>query len=178
LIVRAPFAGIVTRRYVDPGAFATPGGPLVAVQDGDRLRVTANATPDMARELRRAQPLDATIEGRTVVATVEGIVPSETGNLTTVNAIVANPGAMILPGSAATLHLPLGNRHVLAVPAAAVAREGDLAGVIVRTAEGDETRWVRLGRSAGGIVEVNAGLRAGDQVVVPSAAASTAVASD
>ena len=27
--VRAPFAGIVTRRFVDPGAFAAPGAPLV-----------------------------------------------------------------------------------------------------------------------------------------------------
>ena len=167
-VVRAPFAGIVTRRFVDPGAFATPGAPLVTVQDGARLRITANATPEVARGLRRGQTLDATIEGRTLAATVEGAVPASAGNLYTINAVVANPGAAILPGSVATLHLPLGRRHVLAVPARAVTQEGDLTGVVVRGAEGDETRWVRVGRTAGGLTEVNAGLQPGDRVVVPA----------
>jgi len=36
-VVRAPFAGIVTRRFVDPGAFAAPGMPLATIQDASRL---------------------------------------------------------------------------------------------------------------------------------------------
>ncbi|MEO7456011.1 MAG: efflux RND transporter periplasmic adaptor subunit [Gemmatimonadaceae bacterium] len=172
-VIRAPFAGIVTKRFVDPGAFASPGAPLVAVQDGVRLRITASATPDAARGLRRGQSLDATIEGRTLGAIVEGIVPAGAGNLYTINAIVANPGGHILPGSTATLLLPLGTRRALVVPASAVMRQGDLTGVTLRTAEGDATRWVRLGRTAGSAVEIDAGLRAGDQVVVPAAGAPT-----
>jgi RND family efflux transporter MFP subunit len=172
--VRAPFNGTVTRRFVDPGAFAAPGAPLIAVQDGHQLRITANATPDVAQNIRRGASLDATIEGRTVGAVVEGVVPAQAGNLYTINAIVANPGAQILPGSTATLSLPLGTRTALVVPAAAVSREGDLTGVMLRTAQGDETRWIRLGRSAGTFVEVNAGLRSGDQVVVPATATDVA----
>jgi RND family efflux transporter MFP subunit len=168
-VVRAPFAGIVTKRYVDPGAFAAPGAPLMSVQDGLKLRITASATPDVARLLERGQSLDATIEGRTVGAIVEGIVPSQAGNLYVINAIVANPGGAILPGSTATLRLPMAMRRALVVPTHAVTRQGDLTGVTIRTAAGDETRWIRLGRSAGTVVEVNAGLRAGDLVVVPLA---------
>ena len=166
-VVRAPFGGVVTRRHVDPGAFAAPGSPLVSVQDGSRLRISANVTPDVARGLRRGQALNATIEGRSVGAIVEGVVPAQAGNLYTVNALVANPGASILPGSTATLHLPLGARTALVVPASAVIRQGDLTGVTLRTSLGDETRWVRLGRTAGRLVEVDAGLRVGDHVVVP-----------
>ena len=167
-VIRAPFAGVVTKRFVDPGAFAAPGAPLVAVQDGRQLRISANVTPDAARAARRGQSIDATVEGRPVRATIEGVVPVA-GNLYAINAIVANAGGAILPGSAATLRLRLGKRPALVVPASAVTREGDLTGVTVRTAQGDETRWVRLGTAAGAVVEVNAGLRAGDEVVVPPA---------
>jgi hypothetical protein len=53
------------------------------------------------------------------------------------------------------------------VPAAAIAHEGDLTGVTLRTAGGDERRWVRFGWSNGVVTEVTAGLHAGDQVVLP-----------
>ena len=169
-VIRAPFAGLVTKRFVDPGAFAAPGAPLVTVQDGTQLRVTANATPDAVRGIRRGQSLAATIEGQLVRAVVEGVVPSAAGNMYAINAIVENPGGRILPGSTATLLIPTGARHTLVVPSDAVTRQGDLTGVTLRADQGDQLRWIRLGSVAGMMVEVNAGLRAGDRVIVPHAA--------
>jgi RND family efflux transporter MFP subunit len=166
--IRAPFSGIVTRRFVDPGAFAAPGAPLVALQDASQLRVSVSAAPDAVRGLRRGMQLDAVIEEVRVTATIEGIVPASNGNLYTVNALVPNPERAILSGSAATLALPLGERNALVVPARAILREGDLTGVMLRTPRGDETRWVRLGATAGDLIEVTAGLRAGDRIVVPA----------
>ena len=53
--VRAPFAGVVTRRFVDPGAFAAPGMPLVdrggRVAPPDR----GHARADVARGLGAGQ---------------------------------------------------------------------------------------------------------------------------
>lgn len=167
-VVRAPFGGIVTHRMVDPGAFAAPGAPLITVQDVSQLRLAVSATPDIARTLRRGQRIDALVEGRAVSASVEGAVPGAAGNLYTVNALIGNANRAFLPGSAATLLVPLGTRQSLVVPATAVVRQGDLTGVTLRTASGDEVRWVRLGSPNGEFIEVNAGLRAGDQVVVPT----------
>lgn len=172
--VRAPFAGVVTGRFVDPGAFAAPGTPLVTVQDVTRLRLTANAAPDAVRSLRRGATIAALIEGREVSAVVEGVVPATAGNLYTVNAIVANADRAALAGSTASLLLPLGRRPALVVPAAALRREGDLTGVIVRTASADELRWVRVGHVRGDVAEVTSGLRAGDTIVVPTPSTSTA----
>lgn len=172
-VVRAPFGGIVTKRFVDPGAFATPGAPLLTVQDGHELRISASTTPDVARMLGRGRSIDATIEGRSVAAVVEGVVPAAAGNLYTINALVANPGGAILPGSTATLLLPLGMRKTIVVPSGAIVRQGDLTGVTLRTASGDETRWVRLGATAGDLVEVSAGLKVGDQIVIPLSSART-----
>ena len=173
-VIRAPFAAIVTKRYVDPGAFAAPGAPLVAVQDASRLRVTASATPDVVRGLRSGDTLGATIEGQAVRATIEGVVPAFAGNLYTVNALVANPGGAVLAGSVATLDLPTGTRRAVVIPLGAIVRDGDLTGVTLRTAQGNERRWVRLGNTLRGMIEVVAGLRAGDRVVVPASASATA----
>lgn len=167
-VVRAPFAGVVTRRFVDPGAFAAPGAPLVTVQDGRRLRVSVTVAPEAALGLARGAGVTATVEGTTVPATVEGVIPAATGNLYTINAIVENRDGRLLAGSAATLQLPRGPRQALLIPSAAVRRQGDLTGVLVRGATADELRWVRLGAEHDGHFEVLGGLRAGDQVVVPA----------
>jgi RND family efflux transporter MFP subunit len=166
-VIRAPFLGVVTKRFVDAGAFAAPGAPLVAIQDVSTLRITANATPEVARRVHRGQKLMATIEGAPLSATVEGVVPSLAGNMYTINALVPNGNGALLAGSTATLALPTGSRVALVVPAAAIAHEGDLTGVTLRTAGGDERRWVRFGWSNGVVTEVTAGLHAGDQVVLP-----------
>lgn len=170
-VIRAPFAGVVTRRFVDPGAFAAPGASLVSVQDGSRLRVSVTVAPEAVRGLARGGTVTATVEGRAVPATIEGIVPAPAGNLYTVNAIVPNRDGVFLPGSAATLALPQGRRPAVVVPAGALRREGDLIGVVVRGTAGDDVRWVRVGASRGDVVEVLAGLRPGELVVLPVAGA-------
>jgi len=163
--VRAPFAGIVTRRFVDPGSFAAPGAPLVTVEDASALRVTVNAAPDAVRGLRRGATVAATIGDSAVRATIEGVVPAG-ANLYTINAIVPNSGGRFLSGSAATLALPRGTRRAILVPAGAIVRQGDLTGVRTAKAGQATLRWVKLGRAQGGTVEVLSGLAPGDTVLV------------
>lgn len=168
--IRAPFAGVITRRYVDPGALATPGAPLLALQDASALRVSAATTPDAVAGIRRGQRLSGTIEEQPVEARVEGVVPAAAGNLYAVNAIVANRGGRFLAGSSATLLLPRGTRPALVVPLDAITRDGDLTGVILRGAVSDDVRWVRVGQRVGDGIEVTAGLRPGDVVILRSRA--------
>ncbi len=167
--VTAPFSGVITFRAVDPGAFAAPGAPLLTVQDGSALRISVNAAGDAVRSLTRGQTLAATIDGGPVKAVIEGVVPAGAGNLFSVNATVANRAGQYRPGSAATLSIPVGRLHALLVPNAAIVREGDLTGVIVRSPSGDERRWVRLGVSTATHTAVNSGLRDGETIVVPNA---------
>jgi RND family efflux transporter MFP subunit len=163
--VRAPFAGVVTRRFVDPGSFAAPGAPLATVEDASTLRVTVNAAPDAVRGLRRGATVGATIGDTAVRATIEGVVPAG-ANLYTVNAMVPNSGGRFLSGSAATLSLPRGTRRAILVPAGAVVRQGDLTGVRTVTAGQASLRWVKLGRTQSVVVEVLSGLAPGDTVLV------------
>lgn len=169
--VRAPFAGVVTQRFVDPGAFATPGAPLITVQQSESLRVTALVPPAAAMRTARGAHVDVLIEGVATTGTIEGVVAAPSGGLYTVNVIVTNRERAFPSGGSATVLLPGGERTVRLIPAAAVVREGDLTGVLVRANDVTERRWVRLGRSRGPFVEVLSGVDAGDVVMVPDSSA-------
>ncbi len=170
-VVKAPFDGMVTKRFVDPGAFAAPGAPIVQVQDASRLRVTVSAPPEAARLAKRGATLDATIDGKPAQATIEGIVPSMAGGVYTINAIVNNSANTLASGGAATLLIPSGTRHAMLVPTAAIAKNGDLTGVRIRKSGTDDLRWVRIARTVGRYTEVLSGLSAGDEVLVTIARA-------
>ncbi len=164
-VLRAPFGGVITRRLVDPGAFAAPGQPLLELEDPSTLRLSTTALPAVAGHLRRGDRIGGTIEGRVVEAVVEGVVPAPGGNLATVNATIPNLKGEWFSGSAVTLAIPLGTRPAVMVPAGLVVREGDLTGLRVRRGAGAELRWVRLGARAGDQVEVLTGLAPGDSVL-------------
>jgi len=169
--VRAPFAGVVTRRFVDAGAMAAPGSPLVMVDDVSRLRVEVTAGTGQVAGLRRGSAVDVTVDGQVIRGEVEGVVSAGVGNLAQVNVVVPNRSGAILGRSAATVLLPQGTRAAMVVPAAALVREGDLVGVELVTEGGVERRWVRIGRELpGGLVEVLSGVAGGDRVLVRGAA--------
>ena len=174
--VRAPFRGLVTMRHADPGTFAAPGMPLLTVQDASSLRLSVSAPSEAVRGLKRGAKLSATIDGQPVTATVEGIVPANAGNLFTVNAVVSNRTGALRAGSAATVALPTGTASGLVVPVAALIRDGDLVGVIVRTNGVDDRRWVRVGTVTATHAEITGGLKAGEVIVIPAAAISGASA--
>ena len=110
------------------------------------------------------------IEGVATRGTVEGIVPASAGSMLTINAVVPNQQGTLVAGGAATMRLQQGSRSMLLVPATAILREGDLTGVTVVDGTATGTRWVRLGATYGDRVEVIAGLRVGDTIIVPSGA--------
>jgi RND family efflux transporter MFP subunit len=164
--IRAPFDGVVVARLVDPGAFAAPGVPLLRVEDAARLRVAASVVPDVASRIRPGTTLPVTIEGRDATGVVEGVVPVTGAGLYTVNVIVQNRGGAFLAGSAARVAIPTGETRGLLVPRAMVRTEGELTGVRVRSGGRTTTRWIRVGRTYGELVEVLSGLSAGDTLVL------------
>jgi RND family efflux transporter MFP subunit len=170
--VRAPFAGVVTMRMADPGAFAAPGTPLITVQDVSSLRISVTAPADVAAHLKRGQSVDAQLDGTDVHAVVEGVVPAGAGNLYTVNAMVPNARGQYRAGSAALLRINVGTREGVLVPRSALVRDGDLVGVTVRRNGVDDRRWIRLGTTTATHAEVLSGVAAGDTVIVPVPAAT------
>lgn len=64
-VVRAPFDGVVTTRYVDPGALTNAtasGAPIVDVSDAARVRVLVNVGQDVAPFVRLGDEGEITLD--------------------------------------------------------------------------------------------------------------------
>lgn len=165
-VVRAPFDGVVTRRFVDPGAFAAPGAPLITVQDGRTLRISVSTTPDVAGGIVRGRVMQSRIESAIATANVEGVVPTTGGALYTINALVDNHDGRYASGGTAVLLVPRGTRPAVLVPRIAIVQQGDLTGVRLLIGNVSTLRWVRLGAEHGDRVEVLSGVQGGERVLV------------
>lgn len=170
-VVRAPFNGVVTQRFVDPGAFAAPGSPLITVQDNSSLRIAATVSPTVAKGVSRGSTVRISVEGVESSARVEGVVPAAGGSLYTINAIATNRSGELTAGGAARLSVGQGIRTTLLIPVNAIRREGDLTGVRATHGGITTTRWIRTGDTSDGLTEVLSGLAAGDTIWVPAGTA-------
>jgi len=80
--------------------------------------------------------------------------------------VVSNAGRLLKPGMYATVRLTTPQRSALTVPTAAVLRTGDRNVVFVDMGSGElMPHEVELGRTAGDLTEVLAGLEPGQRVV-------------
>ena len=69
--IRAPFDGVIVKRYVDPGAFVAPGAPMIGIEDASRIRLSVTVAPSDARGIVSGTRLVARIEAQPARAIVE-----------------------------------------------------------------------------------------------------------
>jgi RND family efflux transporter MFP subunit len=177
----APFDGVITKRYVDTGALVQAGTssntqavPVVSVAQTDLFRLTL-AVPESAVPMIRlgttvtvhVQALNRDFEGK--VARFANAVNQETRTMHT-EVDVRNPSRSIVEGMYAVVKLTLAKSdHALAVPIQAVSREGSHTTVLVVNSNDQiEEREVHLGIEGANQVEVVAGLKPNDRVVMGS----------
>jgi RND family efflux transporter MFP subunit len=73
--VRAPADGTVARRYLEPGALAGPGQPIVRLISGGSLIVRFAAPPEQARSLSAGKPVTVELGGADLPAVIEQVSP-------------------------------------------------------------------------------------------------------
>jgi len=181
--VRAPLTGIVAQRLTEMGEMATPGKPLLVIHDPQGLRVTASIPQYRVPQMHSVR--QARIEfpelGKVVDATSVTVLPTADA-ATHVSPVRVGlpPGfADIVPGMHARVHFVVGRANKMTVPQTAIVRRGEVAAVYVQNGqEALSLRQLRLGEPVGtGEVEVLAGLRAGERVVLDPVKAAVALKS-
>lgn len=171
-VLRAPFDGVVTEYGVAIGDLVTPARALLTITDISTVWVLADVyEPDLGRLPPDA---DVTIQvdaypdrlfaGRLTYVS-DTIEPST--RAAHVRCVVANPDDVLKLGMFARVTIPTNETiSALAVPVEAIQRIDDQPVAFVRTgATTFERRDVVPGVTAGGEVEVVAGLAAGESVV-------------
>ena len=171
--IAAPIDGVVAERRVEPGDLATPGTPLLVVLDPSALRLEAQVREGLIGQIildtRLEVELPAT--GAIVQGTVAEVLPSADPQSRTFEVRVnLDPAPGVHPGMFGRLRLPVGEREIVRVPAAAVVRIGQLETVLVEAEGVWQRRLVTTGAaSADGSVEVLSGLAGGETVGLPAA---------
>jgi len=161
--VRAPIDGIVTARFVDPGAQAAPGMPLLTVEDDRTLRVETSAPEDLA--VREGDAVAIEASGERIAARVTRVVGAV--DAASRSAIVQiDISGRLRSGTFVNVLFTTGARHAIAIPAAALQTRGALASVFVVDRDGvARLRLVTAGDAAGDRVEILSGLDAGETIV-------------
>ena len=172
-VLTAPFDGLVSNRQVDPGSMAAPGVPLMTIEDTSAYRLEVRVdesrahlvTPGAAAEVRIDRG-GAEDEGWLAanVAEVESVDPALHSFVVKLD--LPRP-AGLRSGVFGRARVSGPSQRVLAVPATAVVRRGQLTLAFVADTDGAaRLRMVSLGRESQGRVEVLAGLKEGDRVVL------------
>lgn len=176
--VVAPFDGVVTQRNVELGSLVTAGSaagvtPLFRLEQDGVLKVLVDVPQSAAPAVTVGQSVKVEIReyaGRSVegkVVRTAGSVDPGTRTLRT-EVHVPNPKGDLLAGLYAQVNLPVRDpRNPLRIPAAALVV--DAAGTQVVTVDGGSAAHrhaVTLGRDFGREVEVTAGLRGDERLVV------------
>jgi len=168
-ILRAPFAGEVADRFVDPGAYVRPGQAVVTLIDRNTVRVTADAPESdfavVAPE--SAVRIEASAAGKPVVARISRRSPSADETTRTVHFEVDVPNAShALPvGTTATLAIDVGEPR----PASLIPLRG-------ATVRGDQATLFRVdGGTAKRVIVAVLGESGGTLFLAPSLAEGTSI---
>lgn len=179
--ITAPFDGVVTMRYADPGAFmpaatassSPAAAAIVTVMDYSTVRVRVPVPETEALRVQKGQPVVVTTDalpGRTVRATVtrqSGALDEATRSLL-VEADVPNADGTLRPGMYVMVKIGVEKHtNALLVPAAALVRE-KAAGFLFTLTDGKATRVpVKYGFNDGTNVEILDGISENANVIIP-----------
>lgn len=172
--LRAPIDGVVTRRLAELGELASPGKPILELHDPSALRAVASVPQSMLGRVAGARTAEVLVptQNAPIRGTRVTVLPAADARLLSTQVRVDLPPALpagVVPGTAAKVLLAAGTARRLVVPGAALVRRGELTAAYVVGADGRAAlRQVRVGEpSADGVVEVLAGLDAGERVRLP-----------
>jgi len=172
-IVRAPYAGIVSRRHVEVGEVVRPGAPLMSGLSLQQLRVSVDVPQSMLDPIRRIGKANVYVDDRAIAAESLAFFPvaDAATNTFRVRAVLPADSATLYPGTFVKIGFVIGETERLLLPTAAIVRRSELTAVYVVGPETVTLRQIRIGRRYGERTEVLAGLAPGEVVAADPVAA-------
>ncbi len=171
-VLTAPFDGLVTERGVDPGTMATPGAPLLTLEEAATFRLEVRLDEARATFVAVGQKADVSLGETTAPSAVwtpvriVEIARLDAASHGFVVKLDVPAGAIVRTGQFGRARFQGPPRRTLTVPASAAVRRGQLTFVFAVDAAGvARLRPISVGPVVGARVEVLAGAHEGDRVV-------------
>jgi len=170
-VVKAPFDGVITENKVEAGELASPGQPLLKMEDPRHLRLEATVAENDLKSVSRGDKIPILVDalgGQAIVGTVSHILPAgdpQTHTFTVKVDLPAVPG--LKSGMFGRFQLDKGTSQTLVLPDSAVVARGELTSVfVVGPDQVGRLRWVKVGRRFDGRIEILSGADAGERVLL------------
>ena len=175
--VRAPFAGVVSRRIAEVGEWVNPGNGLVELVATDRLRFDFRVPQSHYAQLEKETPIEIVVDaiaGGVIAGHVQAIVPvKDPGARTFLLRVVADSSASlnVTPGMSARAALRIdAHRSGVVIPRDALLRYPDgrnTVWVVVDEAGGTvvHEKRVETGIEFDNLIEIRSGIEPGATVV-------------
>jgi RND family efflux transporter MFP subunit len=172
-VIAAPFSGVITRKLAEIGDLATPGKALLELEDPEALRLESDFPESLITRIHPGDALEIRLANVTngLSGTVGEIAPAADPYSRTFGVKMdLPPGEGIRLGQFGRAAVPLGELATLRVPAGALVVRGQMEMVFVVANGKARMRLVKTGKRFGPEIEILAGLRVGDAVVIAGAA--------
>lgn len=170
-VIRAPFDGFVGLRRINVGDYATIGQELVDVVQLDPLRVDFSIPETLLAKIRPGLPIGVTVDAYPEDAfsgLITAVAPKTdvAGHSLEVRGTLPNRDLKLRPGLFVRVDVSLGVKpDAIVIPEQAVWPIGQEKTVYVVADGKAHQRLVKLGERRPGVVEVTAGLEAGEIIV-------------
>ena len=171
----APFDGVITERLVDPGALATPGAPLLRIDDTRRFRLDVVVDESRLPVITEGAHVEVLLdedEGDSSTRSLTGTVVEvsralDAGSHSFLVKVDLPSQPELRSGMFGRARFAMGDQELLTVPATAIVPQGQLSTVFVVAADKRaEMRVIDVGVRTTEWVEVLAGISAGERVVL------------
>ena len=170
--ITAPFDGVVTRKLVEVGDLATPGKPLLEMENSSLLRFECEIPEALLDRVNMGSDLPVRVDaaGAELNGKISEIAPSASAGSRTFLVKLDLPAAEKLrAGQFGRVRVPVRERPALLVAESAVVRRGQIESVFVVEEGKARLRLVKSGRQMNGEIEILSGLSGGESVVVRDA---------
>jgi RND family efflux transporter MFP subunit len=176
-VVRAPYSGIVTERHVQIGESVVPGQPLMSGVSLKDLRVSVQVPQSAIAPIRAMQAADVLLTSNgshRVSASKVTVFPYADPATHTFTVRLELPGdnTGLFPGMTVKAAFATGEVQRLLVPVTALVERGELQGIYVVDGANVRLRQVRSGHRFGEMIEILAGLEAGERYAIDPVAAA------
>lgn len=167
--VRAPYAGVVTKRHVEVGETVGPGTPLVSGLSLQFLRVNVDVPQSAVERVRNLKKAAVYVGDRRIEATKLTIFPEATSASNTFRARLDLPenATDLYPGMYVKVGFVVGEEDRILIPVSALVERSEVTAVYVSRDDGRASlRQIRPGRRVNGRIEILAGLASGERVAL------------
>ncbi|NJL40315.1 MAG: efflux RND transporter periplasmic adaptor subunit [Leptolyngbyaceae cyanobacterium SM1_4_3] len=168
-VVRAPFAGVITRKQVEIGATAGVSQPLVTLENGERLRLSVAVPETLIDHVQLGQSVTVHIDAlnREISGEVSQIVPSADPQARNFTVKVALPPTTnLISGMFGRLQLESSDRTALIIPKNTLVERLGVSGVFKVVDGKAQFQTVTVRPINDDVVEVFAGVNEGDRLIL------------